>query len=122
MDKKIFIVDDDLSFRETFKIYLEFIEGVKVVGQAVNGKDFLEKYDSKLVDIVFMDIEMPLMDGIEATKKAKKMNKNIKIIALSFHNEPLYIANIKNNGAMNYIVKSEINKNILKEIIFKNFD
>ncbi|MFO7863453.1 MAG: response regulator transcription factor [Salinivirgaceae bacterium] len=71
MDKlSIFLVDDHQLFREGLKSLLESFEYVEHVREAPNGKAFLQLLEKNVPDVVFMDIEMPEMDGITATRKA----------------------------------------------------
>lgn len=118
--KKIVIVDDNEIFRESLKTFLETIEGITVVGEVENGEGFLKLIQEKAVDLAFMDIDMPGINGIEATRQAKREIRDLIIIALTFHKEFSYVKEILFAGAAHYLVKDEINQEILKGIIFKN--
>lgn len=80
--KKILIVDDSLMIHTMLKKTLEN-QGYKVCGEAKNGKEGVELFASCSPDIIFMDITMPVMDGIEATKIIRERNKDVKIIMLT---------------------------------------
>lgn len=80
---KIIIVDDHAIFRNGLKILLEKNKKYVVVAEASNGEEFLDLITKFPADIVFMDINMPKLDGIHATKRAVDLYKNIKIIALT---------------------------------------
>jgi len=107
---KIIIVDDNKEFREAFRFLVEenFNDQIDYILEAENGKECLDKIRKKHVDIVFMDKQMPIMDGIEATKKIVDQYRNIKVIAVSFHSEFEDIKSMLEAGARNYLIKEEI--------------
>lgn len=108
---KISLVDDHTLFRNGLKILLDTNPDFKVISEAINGKEFLEKLDDNMPDIVLMDINMPVMDGIEATQRANDKYPDIKIIALSMFGEEEYYYKMINAGAKGFILKnSEINE------------
>lgn len=76
---KILIVEDDIALLEALKLMLSDFE----VEVAVNGKDAIEKYETFKPDIILMDIVMPEMSGIDATKEILKRNKDAKILAIT---------------------------------------
>lgn len=84
--------------------------------QANNGQEALEILKKQHVDVVFMDIEMPEMNGIETTRKATEFNRFLTIIALSFHQEMEYVMQMLEAGARNYIIKEDINTETLKRV------
>lgn len=84
---KIIIVDDHEVFRMGLKLLFSMIPGVEVVAESQNGKEFLEIIAKKTVDLVFMDINMPILDGVETTEKALKKYPDLKIIALTSFGE-----------------------------------
>ena len=91
MDKiRIIIADDHQLFRNGLKILLNSFPDFEVTGEASNGEEFLKLLKSVTADIALMDINMPEMDGIEATRKGIKMSPDINIIALSMYDEEEY--------------------------------
>ncbi len=102
----VLLVDDHKLFREGLKILLSNIDYIKDVTEASNGKEFLEKIKNKMPDIVFMDIDMPEMDGIEATEKGLEINKNLNIIALSMYGEEDYYSKMINAGVKGFLLKN----------------
>ncbi|MBI9068693.1 MAG: response regulator transcription factor [Salinivirgaceae bacterium] len=103
---KIIIVDDHEFFRHGVIIALQGIDFLSVVGQAGNGKELIEKIKETQVDIILTDIKMPVMDGIEATKKIKSLYPDIKIIALSLHGEEEYLEKMIEAGVHGFILKN----------------
>ena len=115
---KILIVDDHIQFVEAFKFMLldYFEKEIESIDIARNGQECLDILSKKFIDLVFMDIDMPVMNGIEATRFAVNQYRDIKIIALSFHSDMKYIVQMIEAGARSYIVKEEINKKALKSV------
>lgn len=107
MDKKIriIIVDDHHIFREGLKFVLTTFSNVDVVAEAENGNDFLNLIENIPADIVLMDIEMPELNGIEATKIAVKKYPRIKIIALTSFTDDIYYYNMIKAGALGFLYK-----------------
>jgi DNA-binding NarL/FixJ family response regulator len=108
---KIILVDDHALFRNGLRILLNTISNIDVIGESANGKQFLELLEIEIPDIVLMDINMPIMDGIEATQLATDKYPDIKIIALSMFGEEDYYYKMINAGVKGFLLKnSEINE------------
>jgi two-component system, NarL family, nitrate/nitrite response regulator NarL len=103
---RVVIADDHQMFVDGLKSMLEEIEGIEVVGQASNGREAVDICSKEDTDVVIMDISMPVMDGIEATKAILKMNPSIKVLGLSMFNDRNFIADILKSGASGYILKN----------------
>lgn len=103
---KVIVVDDHELFRKGVIMVLKKMENVEVVGEASNGEDFLRMLNSRHANIVFMDIKMPKMNGIEATEKAVMMYPEIKVIALSMFGEEEYLHKMINAGAKGFLLKN----------------
>jgi DNA-binding NarL/FixJ family response regulator len=101
----IIIVDDHKIFRDGLILLLNNFDFVSVVGQASNGEEFLELIDEVVPDIALMDINMPKMNGIEATKQALKKYPEIKIIALTSFADDEYIEQMISAGVEGYMLK-----------------
>lgn len=114
---KIIIVDDHQLFRNGLRILLGSFPEFEVAGEASNGRDFLEIIQNTSADVALMDINMPEMDGIEATRKALKINPSLDIIALSMYGEEEYYYKMVDAGAKGFILKdsdiSEVREAIL---------
>ena len=87
---RLVVVDDHKMFRSGLSFLLNDIPEVKVVAEASNGLEFLDILNKESVDIVLMDINMPVMDGVEATKEALIIKPDLNIIVLSMHGEEEY--------------------------------
>ena len=111
---EIIIVDDHEIFRKGLAMVINKLKNTKIVAEAANGEEFLELIDKINVDIVFMDIEMPKLNGIEATKLALKKYPKLKIVALSMFGEEEYLLNMVDAGAKGFLLK-----NISKEDLYR---
>jgi len=101
----IIIVDDHKIFRDGLILLLSNFDFVSVVGEAANGEEFLELIDNVKPDIVLMDINMPKMNGIEATKQALKKYPELKVIALTSFADDEYIEQMISAGVEGYMLK-----------------
>ena len=111
------IVDDEYYFREALKISLPWQElGFSICGEAKNGKDALEIAESLEPDIILVDINMPIMDGLEFVHELKKRGSDSKIVILTGHSEFQYAKEAVKLGVYNYILKP-INEKELTETL-----
>lgn len=102
---KVILVDDHKMFREGLKFALSQMEGIEVIGEASDGRQFLEVIKEKKPDVVLMDISMPKMDGVEATLSALQLDPEIKIITLSMFSDPEYYQKMVAAGTKGFLVK-----------------
>ena len=114
---RIIIADDHQLFRNGLKMLLESIPEFEIAGEASNGEEFLQVLKNSPADIALMDINMPEMDGIEATRKGLKIDPSVSIIALSMYGEEEYYYKMVDAGAKGFILKdsdiSEVREAIL---------
>ncbi len=101
----VILADDHLIFRKGMITVLNEIPFVKVIGEASNGNDVLRLVKKNKPDIIFMDIKMPQLDGICATKKIKDNYDDIYIIALTMHEEIGYFNQMTEAGADGFLLK-----------------
>jgi len=116
MKTKILIVDDHYIIRAGVRSIIESSRNYDIVGEAVDGKDAIHKAQEKQPDIVIMDINMPGMSGVEATKKILSANNDVKVLALSMYGEEQFVKEMLNAGAVGYLLKEEIPEELLKAI------
>ena len=103
---KVLIVDDHKIFRDGLKLLFNNFSSVKVIGEAADGEEFLELVEKQYPDIVFMDISMPLMDGIEATEQILMKYPDLKIIVLTTYKDDDYIERMLLAGVEGYMLKN----------------
>jgi DNA-binding NarL/FixJ family response regulator len=113
---RVIIVDDHVIFRKGLLAILNEIDFVKVVGEASNGNELLELLKKQSADVILMDIKMPLMDGIEATKKATAKYPEIKVIALTMFDEISYFNKMIEAGAAGFLLKKTTSEELEKAI------
>ena len=103
---KIIIVDDHSLFREGIKLLIENEYLGEVIAEAENGQIFLQQLETHSPDLVIMDIEMPVMGGLEATQKALILHPNLKILVLTMQNEKSNCLDFIHAGAMGLVLKT----------------
>ncbi|WP_372771947.1 response regulator [Mangrovibacterium sp.] len=103
---KIVLVDDHTLFRNGLRILLNTINTYQVTGEAANGQEFLELLDQIMPDIVLLDIDMPVMDGITAAKRAMEKYPDLKIITLSMYGEEDYYYKMVDAGVKGFLLKN----------------
>jgi len=114
---KIIIVDDHEIFRNGLKMILGRLKHIDIVGEAANGQEFLSLIKSTKSDVVLMDIEMPVMNGIDATTQAMKENPGLKIIALTMFQEDDYIQSMMDAGVRGFLIKNVGKETLDKAIL-----
>lgn len=118
MDKeiRILIADDHQIVTDGLKNILRDIEGLRVVACASDGEEAVEICKTLTIDMVLMDIDMPKLTGIEATKKIKAQFGHIKILVLSMHNEKGVIQKVVEAGADGYLLKNTNQNELINAI------
>ncbi len=102
---KILLVDDHTIMRDGIRALLGIHDDIEIVGEASEGKEAIEKADELAPDVVIMDIAMPGMDGLEATRRITKKNPKTKVLVLSQYGDKEYILQAVRAGATGYVSK-----------------
>ncbi len=113
---KVAIVDDHSLFRNGLKLLLSGYPEIEVVGESSNGKEFLDDLSHTMPDIVLMDIEMPVMNGIDATTESLKKYPGMKIITLSMFGEEEYYYKMIDAGVKGFVLKNSDIDEVVKAI------
>lgn len=113
---KIAIADDYKIFREGLKVGLSADENLDVLFEADNGEDLLKELQSTTPDVIIMDLKMPIMDGMEATKEVRKKYPGIKVLVVTMYEDDKFIIHLMENGANGYLLKNAEPEEIRKSI------
>ena len=105
---RILIVDDHAILREGLSALLRFYNDMEVVGEAQNGIEAVTRTDELLPDIVLMDIAMPKMGGIEATRIIQQKHPEISVLVLTQYDDWRYIQPLLQAGASGYVTKNTL--------------
>ncbi|GAA4752249.1 response regulator [Flavisolibacter ginsenosidimutans] len=117
MDKiTILIADDHTLVRETWSFILNTDERFKVVAESGSGEEAVELARQMRPDVVIMDINLPGMNGIEATQLIRKYSPASKILGVSLHTQPTYARKMMQKGAMGYVTKNSSREEMFRAI------
>ncbi|MBK7761866.1 MAG: response regulator transcription factor [Bacteroidetes bacterium] len=114
---RILIVDDHQMFIDGIKALLVNEKEIKVIGEALHGEAVLSLLEQVHADIVLLDVNMPGMDGIEATKLIRQRHPSVKILMLTMYNNTEFIFGLMNAGASGYILKNTGKAELLDAIV-----
>ena len=116
MTAKVLLVDDHKIVREGLRALLEGEGDFEVVGEAGDGLEAIGLVSDLRPDIVVMDISMPGMDGVEATRRIRAGEPEVKVVALSIHAEKQFVAGMIRAGAWGYLLKTEAARDLVQAI------
>lgn len=114
----VVLADDHVVIRKGIKVLLENDSSIKVVSEASNGEEAIQKYIQYKPDVLVMDIRMPVMTGLQATGALKQQFPDAKVLILSMHDDEEYILEALERGAVGYILKDANSDEFLKAIRF----
>ncbi len=117
---KILLVDDQKTVRESLRSWLEPIEDFEIVGTASDGHSAIEQVEILKPDIVLIDMEMPVLDGVETTAIICQKFIGVKVIILSMHDDNEYVARSLQAGATGYLLKNTPKEELIEAITFVN--
>lgn len=139
---KIAIADDYKIYRDGLKVGLSADDNMEIIGEADNGEELMKVLESISPDVILMDLKMPLMDGMEATKQVRKKYPSIKVLVVTMYEDDKFIIHLMENGANGYLLKNAepdeirksiyavhengyyfndvVNKALLKKLVLKN--
>ena len=117
MDKiKILVVDDHAVMRDGIRALVGVHEDIEIVGEASEGREAVEKVKELVPDVVVMDITMPEMDGMEATRRIVKGNPEVKVLILTQHDNKEYALSAIKAGAAGYVPKRALGSDLISAI------
>lgn len=113
---KVLLVDDQSLIRQGLKALLELEADLEIVGEAENGQMAVNLIEELQPDVVLMDMRMPIMDGVAATREIHKRFSNIKILVLTTFDDDEYVKAALQNGAMGYLLKDTPSEELAEAI------
>src|SRR5580765_3680082 len=113
---KVAIADDHALFRTGVKTSLSQRKDIQMVAEAENGMQLLNLLKHIEPDVILLDIQMPIMDGISTLPEIRKINSNVKVIILSMHNDHSMISKLMEIGANSYLTKNSDSETIYQAI------
>jgi two-component system NarL family response regulator len=116
MKMRVLLADDHQMFRQALRFILDRDPNIEVIGEAADGQEAITLARQIEPDVVCMDISMPVMDGMEATRRLFAASPSIRIIGLSAHSDQYYVMEMMDAGASGYVSKSEPADEIMRAI------
>jgi DNA-binding NarL/FixJ family response regulator len=113
---KVLLADDHTVVREGLRVLLEAEPDITVVGEAENGRQALQLARDKAPDVVIMDIAMPVLNGLEATRQIVKEVPAAKVLVLSSHNDDEFVHQVTEVGASGYLLKQTAATDLIKAV------
>ncbi len=113
---RVILAEDHTIVRQGLRSLLEQSDDIEVIAEAEDGREAVNKTEQLKPDIVLMDISMPILNGIEATRQIKKKFPDIKVLILTMHTTEEYISQILHAGASGYLVKKSAHHELLSAI------
>jgi DNA-binding NarL/FixJ family response regulator len=113
---RIAIADDSKIYREGFKLCLSSDKNLQVISETGNGEELIKTIEKDLPDIIIMDLNMPVMDGLEATKIIRKKYEHVKVLVVTMYDSEKFIIYLLENGANGYLLKNAEPTEIIKAI------
>ncbi len=113
---RILVVDDHAVMRDGIRALLHTHDDMEVIGEASEGKEAVEKAQELSPDVVVMDIAMPGMDGLEATRRITKKNPKIKVLVLTQHDNKEYVISAIKAGSAGYVPKRALGSELISAI------
>ena len=105
---RILLADDHAVVRQGFKMILSSQPDMEIVGEAGNGREAVELAENLKPDVVVMDVAMPELNGIEATRRLAASVPHARVVALSMHKDNVYVREILRAGARGYLLKDSV--------------
>lgn len=113
---RILLADDHAVVRQGFSALLRAQPDMEVVGEAANGREAIERAKQLQPDVVVMDVAMPELNGIEATRRLQDEAPRSRVLALSMHKDSVYVREILRAGARGYLLKDAIDTDLIAAV------
>jgi two-component system response regulator NreC len=113
---RILLADDHKMVRQGFRLILSSQDDMEIVGETGNGREAVELAKALKPDVVVMDVTMPELNGIEATRRIQGISPHIRVLALSVHRDSVYVREIVRAGAEGYLLKESADTDLLAAV------
>jgi DNA-binding NarL/FixJ family response regulator len=113
---RVLLAEDHETVREGLKMIIERQPDLEIIGEAADGREALDRAISLKPDVVVMDISMPGLNGLIATRKLKEKCPEIQVVALTRHNEGGYLQELLHAGAAGYVLKQSSSEELIRAI------
>jgi DNA-binding NarL/FixJ family response regulator len=113
---RILLADDHAVVRQGFKMILGAQTDMEIVGEAGNGREAVELAEQLKPDVVVMDVAMPELNGIEATRRMAEVAPHARVVALSMHKDSVYVREILRAGARAYLLKDSVAADLVSAV------
>ena len=113
---RVLLADDHPVVRNGIRVLLEKAGDIEVIGEAANGTEILDLAGKVQSDLVLLDMELPDIGGNQVAHQIQQLNPNLKILALSAHDDAFYIKGVLESGAAGYLMKDEAPEMILEAV------
>lgn len=113
---RILLADDHVLVRQGFKMILSAQSDMQIVGEAANGRETVEAAEKLQPDVVLMDVTMPELNGIEATRRLQTVSPRTRVLALSMHKDAVYVREILRAGARGYLLKDSADADLIAAV------
>jgi DNA-binding NarL/FixJ family response regulator len=113
---RILLADDHAVVRQGFKMILGAHPDMEIIGEAGNGRDAVELAEQLKPDVVVMDVAMPELNGIEATRRLAESVPHARVVALSMHKDSVYVREILRAGARGYLLKDSVAADLVSAV------
>ena len=104
---RVLIVEDNIFVRDSIRLLLKRMQDLEVVGEARDGQEAIALTDQLTPDVVLMDIQMPVLDGLEATARIHAKHQDVRIVMLTLFSEQTLVRQALQNGAMGWVSKKD---------------
>jgi len=113
---RVLLADDHAMVRKGFRLILEAQPDMEIAGEAGNGREAVELTEKLHPDVVVMDVAMPELNGIEATRRLAASSPHTRVLALSMHKDSVYVREILRAGARGYLLKDSIDTDLISAV------